>query len=53
MQFTYGAENIVRDTCYIPLRVRNGLTRDPETQGKAILVKVGGEWKVERIAMNK
>jgi hypothetical protein len=51
LQFTYGRQNILRDTCYIPLDVRSRTTQARPTEGKAILVKVGGEWKVERIAM--
>jgi hypothetical protein len=53
LRFTYGPQNIVRDTCYIPVQIKDPSTRKPATEGKAVLVKVDGEWKVERIAMNK
>jgi hypothetical protein len=53
LRFTYGPQSIVRDTCYIPVQIKDPSTREPASEGKAVLMMVDGEWKVERIAMNK
>jgi hypothetical protein len=52
LRITYGSQNIIRDTCYIPIQIKTS-DRDRSKEGKAILVKVDGAWKVERIAMQK
>jgi hypothetical protein len=48
--FKYGTPNIIRDTCYVPFSVRNTKTNDPASSNKAVLIKVDGEWKIERLA---
>jgi hypothetical protein len=52
LRISYGSQNILRDTCYIPIQIKAN-DRDRSKEGKAILVKVDGAWKVERIAMQK
>jgi hypothetical protein len=51
--FQYGSPNVIRDTCYVPFSVKNTKTNDPATSNKAVLVKVDGEWKIERLASGK
>lgn len=53
LKFAYGGQNIIRDTCYIPIDVISRTSGRTQKEGKAIMVKVEGEWKVERIAMQK
>lgn len=47
--FSYGSPNFRGDTCYLPFTARNTMMQDSESSNKVLLIKVDGEWKIERV----